>query len=383
MIQGVSAFTQIWAPFIWVKPLGKTVLPKFNSKTVFIISKQKAERFLNGDEQVRAQMLHIYDLVFLKKQSSEWSSLIRNVHYELIYDANNFENSILFRHVDIKFILEKDELNTEEYTKWRSSWPSLQGINEVLEYILEEDGKYICSREVEKMSKSKYNVVTPDSICDSYGADTLRMYEMFLGPLEQSKPWNTNGITGVHGFLKRFWRMFYEENRQDEIQNSKFKVQNSDPTEAELKVLHRTLKKIREDIERYSFNTCVSQFMICVNELMELKCSKRGILEPLVIALSPFAPHIAEELWEQLGNKTSVTIAAFPKIDEKYLVDDSFNYPVQINGKVRFNFSISLALAPAEIEKEILSSEEAKKWLEGKTPKKVIVVPKRIVNIVL
>jgi leucyl-tRNA synthetase len=196
------------------------------------------------------------------------------------------------------------------------------------------------------------------------------MYEMFLGPLEQSKPWNTNGITGVSGFLKKFWRLF--EN-----------VSNDAATEAELKVMNRTLKKIADDIDRFSFNTCVSQFMICVNELNDLKCNKRAVLEPLVIALSPFAPHIAEELWEMLGHKTSVTIAPFPKIDEKYLVDDSFNYPVQINGKVRFNFSAALNLSNADIEKEILSSEEAKKWLEGKTPKKVIVVPKRIVNIVI
>ncbi|MDQ3112087.1 MAG: class I tRNA ligase family protein [Bacteroidota bacterium] len=229
---------------------------------------------------------------------------------------------------------------------------------------------------VEKMSKSKYNVVTPDLICDQYGADTLRLYEMFLGPLEQHKPWNTNGITGVFGFLKRFWRLFFDE-------NGTIRVSNDAASEAELKVVHRTLKKIKDDIDRYSFNTCVSQFMICVNELMELKSYKREVLQPLVIALSPFAPHISEELWEVLGNKESVTKASFPTIDEKYLTDNSFAYPVQINGKVRFNFTASVQLTPAEVEKEILSSEEAIKWLEGKTPKKVIVVPKRIVNIVV
>jgi leucyl-tRNA synthetase len=229
---------------------------------------------------------------------------------------------------------------------------------------------------VEKMSKSKWNVVTPDSICDQYGADTLRLYEMFLGPLEQHKPWNTNGITGVFGFLKRFWRLFFDE-------NGKVRVSDDAASEAELKVVHRTLKKIKDDIERYSFNTCVSQFMICVNELTELKTNKREVLEPLVIALSPFAPHISEELWEILGHKESVTKENFPAINEKYLVDDSFAYPVQINGKLRFNFTASLKLTPAEVEKEILSSEEATKWLEGKSPKKVIVVPKRIVNIVI
>jgi leucyl-tRNA synthetase len=226
------------------------------------------------------------------------------------------------------------------------------------------------------MSKSKWNVVTPDDICNDYGADTLRLYEMFLGPLEQHKPWNTNGITGVFGFLKRFWRLFFDE-------NGKVRVSDDAASEAELKVVHRTLKKIKDDIERYSFNTCVSQFMICVNELTELKTNKREVLEPLVIALSPFAPHISEELWEILGHKESVTKENFPAINEKYLVDDSFAYPVQINGKLRFNFTASLKLTPAEVEKEILSSEEATKWLEGKSPKKVIVVPKRIVNIVI
>jgi leucyl-tRNA synthetase len=223
---------------------------------------------------------------------------------------------------------------------------------------------------IEKMSKSKFNVVNPDDICDSYGADTLRLYEMFLGPLEQHKPWSTNGITGVHGFLKRFWRLFDNLN-------------NEAPAEAELKTLNRSLKRIKEDIERMSFNTCVSSFMIATNELMDLKCSKRAVLEPLVIALSPFAPYIAEELWERLGHTESVLMTNFPLVDEKYLVDDSFAYPVQINGKVRFNFTASIQLSTAEVEKEVLASAEAQKWLEGKAPKKVIVVPKRIVNIVI
>ncbi|HEU4719503.1 MAG TPA: class I tRNA ligase family protein [Bacteroidia bacterium] len=263
--------------------------------------------------------------------------------------------------VPIDFV-ENDILNIQLFHKWR---PESQNAKFIL-----ENGEYICGREVEKMSKSKYNVVTPDDICNDYGADTLRLYEMFLGPLEQSKPWNTNGITGVHGFLKRFWRLF--ENPGTEKAN-----------DAELKILNRTLKKVKDDIERMSFNTCVSQFMIAVNELTDLKCSKRAILEPLVIALSPFAPHIAEELWEKLGHSESVTKAEFPAIDEKYLVDDTFDYPVQVNGKVRFTFTASLQKQPKEIESEVLSTDEAKKWLEGKTPKKVIVVPKRIVNIVV
>jgi leucyl-tRNA synthetase len=224
--------------------------------------------------------------------------------------------------------------------------------------------------EVEKMSKSKYNVVSPDDICNDYGADTLRLYEMFLGPLEQHKPWSTTSISGTHNFLKRFFRLFAN-------------VSNDAANEAELKVLHRTLKKVSEDIERMSFNTCVSTFMIAVNELNELKCSKRAILEPLVIALSPFAPHAAEELWNHLGNSGSVTQAKFPAVEHQYLVDNTVNYPVQFNGKMRFTIALAADMPNADVEKEVLSSAEAQKYLEGKTPKKVIVVPKKIVNIVM
>jgi leucyl-tRNA synthetase len=224
--------------------------------------------------------------------------------------------------------------------------------------------------EVEKMSKSKYNVVSPDDICTDYGADTLRLYEMFLGPLEAHKPWSMNSISGTHNFLKRFFRLFAE-------------VSNEPANEAELKVVNRTLKKVADDIERMSFNTCVSSFMIAVNDLNDLKCNKRSVLEPLVIALSPFAPHAAEELWSILGNKGSVTHATYPKVDEKYLVDNTVNYPVQFNGKMRFTIVLAADMSNADVEKEVLSSEEAQKYLEGKTPKKVIVVPKKIVNVVL
>ncbi|GAB4131340.1 MAG: leucine--tRNA ligase [Bacteroidia bacterium] len=229
--------------------------------------------------------------------------------------------------------------------------------------------------EIEKMSKSKYNVVTPDSICAEYGADTLRLYEMFLGPLEQHKPWSTNGISGTHNFLRRFWRLF--------LNGQEFSVDNAPASEAELKVLHRTLKKIQEDINKMSFNTCVSSFMIAVNELTDLKCNKRAVLEPMVIALSPFAPHICEELWHRLGHSESVIHATFPAVDEKYLVDNTVNYPVQFNGKMRFTMALAADMSPADVEKEVLSSAEAQKYLEGKTPKKVIVVPKKIVNVVV
>lgn len=230
-------------------------------------------------------------------------------------------------------------------------------------------------RAIEKMSKSKYNVVTPDDICKDYGADTLRLYEMFLGPLEQSKPWNTNGITGVHGFLKKLWRLF--------CNTGSFAVTDAEPTKSELKALHKSIKKITEDIERFSFNTSVSNFMILVNELTDLKCNKRAILEPLLIILSPYAPHITEELWHQLGHKESIALAPFPMFNEAYLVEDNFAYPISFNGKTRFNIELPLTLSQQEIEKIVMEAEQTHKYLEGKTPKKVIVVPKKIVNIVM
>lgn len=234
---------------------------------------------------------------------------------------------------------------------------------------------FITFSEVEKMSKSKLNVITPDSICEKFGADTLRLYEMFLGPLEQSKPWNTNGITGVSGFLKKLWRLFFP--------GGSFALSDDAPTKAELKTLHKTIKKITEDIERFSFNTSVSNFMICVNELQDLKCNKRAILEPLLILISPYAPHITEELWQMAGHAQSIAFEPFPEANEEYLLDDAFTYPVSFNGKMRFNVELPTSLSPAEIEREIMGRDEVQNYLAGKTPKKVIVVPKKIVNIVV
>ncbi|HET7819576.1 MAG TPA: leucine--tRNA ligase [Bacteroidia bacterium] len=272
-------------------------------------------------------------------------------------------------HIDV-CLVENSFLNMEIFKKHREDFTDA-------EFIL-EDGKYVCGHEVEKMSKSKLNVVTPDAICNDFGADTLRLYEMFLGPLEMSKPWSTQGISGVFGFLNRFWRLFHKGNEFDQ-----FVISGDAPTKPELKILHKTIKKIQEDIESYSFNTSVSAFMICANELTELKCNKRAILEPLVILLSPFAPHIAEELWEKLGHKESISFAPFPQYNEAFTIDDSFAYPVSFNGKMRFNLELSLSLSPAEIEKEVMAFEQTLKYLEGKQPKKVIVVPKKIVNIVI
>ena len=268
-------------------------------------------------------------------------------------------------HVDVN-IVRNDLLDLDAFRAWRPEFADA-------EFIL-EDGKYVCGWAIEKMSKSMFNVVNPDNIVEDYGADTLRMYEMFLGPLEQSKPWDTNGIDGVHKFLRRFWRLFY--NRE-----GAFVVSDEAPTAAELKSLHKTIKKVGEDIENFSFNTSVSAFMICVNELGG--CNKRAILEPLVVLIAPFAPHIAEELWESLGHTTSVCDASFPEYDEKYLVEESIGYPISFNGKMRYKKVLPAGLTPKQVEEAVVSDPAAAKYLDGKTPKKVIVVPGKIVNVVI
>ena len=269
-------------------------------------------------------------------------------------------------HVDVN-IVRGDVLDTEAFRKWRSEFADA-------EFVL-EDGKYVCGWAVEKMSKSMYNVVNPDHIVRDYGADTLRMYEMFLGPLEQSKPWDTNGIDGVHKFLRRFWRLFFDR-------DGRLIVTDETPTAAELKTLHKTIRKVTEDIENFSFNTSVSAFMICLNELGGAKCAKRAVLEPLVVLIAPFAPHIAEEIWEKLGHTTSVCDARFPEFDEKYLAEDNVEYPVSFNGKVRFKKNLPASLTPKEVEAAVLADPTTEKYLDGKTPRKVIVVPGKIVNIV-
>jgi len=227
---------------------------------------------------------------------------------------------------------------------------------------------------LEKMSKRLFNTVNPDDVVDKYGADTFRMYEMFLGPIEQSKPWDTKGIEGVHRFLKKLWRLFFPDGLQ---------VSNDKPTSDELRILHKTVKKVQEDTEKLSFNTAVSQFMICVNELVSLQCHKRSILEPLLILLTPYAPHISEELWHQLGNSGTILDAAFPRYDEKYLKEDNIIYPVAVNGKTRTEISFPADILQADIEKEVLSNEVVQKWIDGKTVKKFIVVKGRMINVVV
>lgn len=269
-------------------------------------------------------------------------------------------------HVDVN-IVSNDKLNLEAFKAWQPDFATA-------EFILEE-GEYICGWAVEKMSKSMHNVVNPDTIIERYGADTLRLYEMFLGPLEQSKPWDTNGIDGVHRFLKKLWGLFW--------QGESLKTEDKPASREELKALHKLIKKVTADIESFSFNTSISAFMICVNELTSLGTTSLEVLRPLLIVLSPYAPHVCEELWHTTGGAGSIVVAEWPKHNEAYLVEDSFTYPVSFNGKTRFTIALSASLSPKEIEEAALASPEAERWLEGKTPKKVIVVPKRIVNVVL
>jgi len=269
-------------------------------------------------------------------------------------------------HADVSFVNAADELDVEAFKNWRPEFKDA-------EFIL-EDEKYIVGREVEKMSKSKYNVVNPDQICEEYGADSLRLFEMFLGPLEQSKPWKTSGISGVYSFLKKLWKLY--------IVNGEFSVSDEAPAKDELKTLHKTIKKVEEDIANFSFNTSVSTFMIAVNELTALKCNKRSILEPLAIIIEPYAPHIAEELWSKLGHETSVSTVDFPVFEAKHLVESSKEYPISFNGKMRFKLEFPMDMGKEEIEKAVMAHEKTQAQLQGRTPKKVIVVPGKIVNIV-
>ncbi|WP_028891776.1 leucine--tRNA ligase [Tenacibaculum sp. 47A_GOM-205m] len=288
-----------------------------------------------------------------------------DVKVEIVGEPNLFITPI---HADVSLVNSSDELDVEAFKKH-----PLNVDFKDAEFIL-EDGKYIVGREVEKMSKSKYNVVNPDLICEEYGADSLRLFEMFLGPLEQTKPWKTSGISGVYSFLKKLWKLFTDENG--------INVSDAEPTKDELKTLHKTIKKVEEDIENFSFNTSVSTFMIAVNELTALKCNKRAILEPLLVLISPYAPHIAEELWSQLGHNESIATVAFPKFEEKHLVESSKNYPVSFNGKMRFTLELPLDLSKEEIEKVVMEHEKTQQQLQGREPKKVIIVPGKIINIV-
>ena len=273
-------------------------------------------------------------------------------------------------HIDIQLVNAGNEVDIEALKAWRPA--------EFNEAVFElENGKLICGTEVGKMSKRWHNVVNPDDVCNDFGADTLRLYEMFLGPLQDAKPWSTQGIEGVLRFLRKFWRLFHNNAQEN------FNVSLESPSKAEYKILHKTIKKISEDIDNFSFNTSVSAFMVCVNELQDLQCNKKEILEPLVVLLSPFAPHIAEELWLLCGNNGGVSYANWPTFNAEYLVENEFNYPISFNGKVRFNINFALDMDAADMEKAILNSEQTQKYLEGKAPKKLIIVKGKIVNVVV
>jgi len=348
---------------------------------------QDVDLYIGGAEHATGHLLYarfwnkfLYDLGLVCKEEP-FKKLInqgmiqgRSNFVYRIKDSNKFVSYNLKDkyeftpiHVDVN-IVNNDLLDLDAFKKSHSDLNSA-------EFILEE-GKYFCGWEVEKMSKSLLNVVNPDALIERYGADTLRLYEMFLGPLEQAKPWDTKGIEGVFRFIRKLWKLYHDNNNDLCISDEK-------ASPDELKVLHKTIKKVQEDIERFSFNTTVSSFMICVNELTDLKCNKREILQDLTVIISPYAPHIAEELWQLLGNKTTICDAPFPKLNESYLVSENCTYPVSFNGKTRFKIDFPINTPVSEIEKAIITHSEAIKWLEGKTPKKIIVVPQKIINIVM
>ena len=329
-----------------------------------------------ADEKSNDDVLNKIPAVLVSKNlfssDDEFETVVKNYLMDKGFLNPNYVDMVMIVktaiHADVSLVNASDELDVDAFKNH-----ALNADYKNAEFIL-EDGVYKVNREVEKMSKSKYNVVNPDDIVAQYGADALRLFEMFLGPLEQAKPWKTSGISGVSSFLKKLWKLYFNE----EI----FEVSKEKATKEELKVLHKTIKKVQEDIESFSFNTSVSTFMIAVNDLTTLKCNKRAILEPLLILLSPYAPHISEELWNKLGNKKSISTADFPVFDAKHLVESAKNYPISFNGKMRFTLELPLDLSKEEIEKKVLEHEKTITQLEGRTPKKVIIVPGKIVNIV-
>lgn len=347
---------------------------------------ENVDLYMGGDEHATGHLMYarfwsmfLFDLGLTVKEEP-FKKLINQGKIQgrsnFVYRVNGTNTFVSFGlrkdykttklHVDIDFV-NNDVLDTDAFKNWREEYSTA-------EFILEE-GKYICGWEVEKMSKSKYNVQNPDALIEKYGADTFRLYEMFLGPIENHKPWDTNGIEGVFRFMKKFWKLYHPAGN--------FELSDAEPTREEFKVLHKTIKKVQDDIERFSFNTSVSQFMICANQLTDFKCNKKDILEPLTILISSFAPHIAEELWEKMGHTESIIKAEFPTFIEDYIKENNFLYPVSFNGKMRFKIELPVTMDKADVEAAVLAAPEAERWLQGNPPKKVIVVPKRIVNVVI
>jgi leucyl-tRNA synthetase len=406
MILGTSAFVyRIELLFNWsstskdfrqptlAKPIYITYgyYKKFKDLYDFIlkskISDSDKNKFVIGNGFTKGLASVIEDTVFFellddeKKNVSEvfmqiFDSISKDIYAQnigVILEGLDF----LPLHVKVDYINASDELDIEELKtdeEFGKEYKNAIFIGENGQIIDGDNDVFKVGREPEKMSKSKYNVVNPDQICHDYGADSLRLYEMFLGPLEQYKPWNTAGITGVHGFLKKLWKLYFDDHG--------LKVTDTTPTNDNLKTLHKTIKKVEEDIENFSFNTSVSTFMIAVNELTAQQSTSKAILEPLLVVISPYAPHIAEELWSQLGHNESIALAPFPKFDESYLVESTKNYPISFNGKMRFTMELPLDLSKEDIEKAVMAHEKTKAQLEGRVPKKVIIVPGKIVNIV-
>lgn len=348
---------------------------------------REVDLYLGGSEHATGHLLYsrfwqyfMYDLGlvpvenFAKKLINQGMILGESAFIYRIPDTQTYLSKGLCKgkkvisvHVDVSLVSTQNELDIEGLKNWQPHFSDAT--------FEMEDGKYIVGREVEKMSKSKYNVVNPDAICEQYGADTLRMYEMFLGPIEQAKPWNTAGISGVSNFLNKFWRLFHI--------GEDFVVSDDKPTKESLKILHKTIEKVTQDIEQFSLNTSVSAFMIATNELTSQKCNHREILEPLTVLLAPFAPHICEELWALLGHQDSITNAAYPVANPDFLQDDTKAYPISFNGKMRFTLALSTSLSKDEIEAAVMQEERTQTYLDGKPPKKVIIVPNKIVNIVI
>jgi leucyl-tRNA synthetase len=295
------------------------------------------------------------------------SAFVKRIENRYYSEDEMTEGNYQKIHVDVSVVDTSNKLNIDALKTLKPEFKNA-------EFIANEKGDFLVSREVEKMSKSKFNVVNPDDVCEEYGADSLRLYEMFLGPLEQAKPWNTAGLSGVHNFLKKLWKLYHD--------GDQFSVSEEPASKEALKTLHKTIKKVTQDIEDFSFNTSVSTFMICVNELSQQKCNSREILEPLAVLISPYAPHIAEELWERLGHSGSISEVQYPLFDEKYLKEDSKTYPISFNGKMRFTMDLSLDLSKDKLEEIVMADERTQKQLDGRTPKKVIIVPGKIVNIV-
>ncbi|MCF7568422.1 leucine--tRNA ligase [Sabulilitoribacter arenilitoris] len=369
MILGTSAFVYRVFPH-WNKKITSSKTESgLISESVFYVSQSIFELFSDRREYYKKIVKDLYPIL-KSKLLSLYSKHLNNQLDESDI-INHSDSYITFTvdkiHADVSYVNSSDELDIEGFKNWRPEFKNA-------EFLTKENETFKVHREVEKMSKSKYNVVNPDNICEQYGADSLRLYEMFLGPLEQYKPWNTAGITGVHSFLKKLWKLYFDDNG--------LKVTDATPTKDNLKTLHKTIKKVQEDIENFSFNTSVSTFMIAANELTAQKCTSKEILKPLLVLVSPYAPHIAEELWSQLEHNESISTVPFPEFDESHLVESTKNYPISFNGKMRFTMELPLDLSKKDIEKAVMANEKTKEQLQGREPKKVIIVPGKIVNIV-